>query len=214
MPAACPARAAARPRARHPPSWLPATGCAEAQRPRAGRGISLRSTMVTATKEESATNTKPTDSIFLRHKRDSYYLAISAFVVVYLLPLDEATAAFAAGPTTSPQEYALRHWKWIATIVLRNLTLCRIIYGGYQCVSYGFCYHTSNPPHQTPCSTVVPSIATTCNTPRSAGELKWWWIVLRLASNCVQHDHVRRSGQGCHRCHAWGEIQSEMAFPR
>ena len=45
----------------------------------------------------------PSDSILLRHKRDSYYLLIAAFVAVYLLPLDEAAAAFALGPTDGAQ---------------------------------------------------------------------------------------------------------------
>ena len=37
---------------------------------------------------------KPTDSILLRHKRDSYYLVITAFVVVYLFPLREVNLLY------------------------------------------------------------------------------------------------------------------------
>jgi predicted secreted protein len=79
---------------------------------------------------------KPSDSILLRHKRDAYYFAITVFVCNYLFPLDEATAAFAQGPTDGASEYAQRHWHWIATIVLRDLALCTIIYGGYHMIMY------------------------------------------------------------------------------
>ena len=79
---------------------------------------------------------QPKDSILLRHKRDSYYLALTAFVCVYLFPLSEAIAAFDAGPTSGAAEYGVRHGKWIATIVLRNLALCTIIYGGYHSIMY------------------------------------------------------------------------------
>lgn len=79
---------------------------------------------------------KPTDSILLRHKRDAYYFSLTVFVCAYLLPLDEATAACAAGPTAGAQEFALQHGRWIATIVARNLAMCTIVYGGYHKIMY------------------------------------------------------------------------------
>jgi sterol desaturase/sphingolipid hydroxylase (fatty acid hydroxylase superfamily) len=79
---------------------------------------------------------KPTDSILLRHKRDSYYLAITVFVFAYLFPIDEAEAAFSMGRSDGVAEYIQRHWHWIGTIVLRDLALCTIIYGGYHKIMY------------------------------------------------------------------------------
>ena len=63
---------------------------------------------------------KPKDSILLRHKRDTYYLIIAAFCVVYLLPLDEAERQYAIGPTDGMLAYLLRHYTWILPIVRRK----------------------------------------------------------------------------------------------
>jgi sterol desaturase/sphingolipid hydroxylase (fatty acid hydroxylase superfamily) len=88
---------------------------------------------------------KPADSILLRHKRDGYYLALTLFCCVYLFPLDEAKLAFAsaaaneAAPTSAASavtKYLQHHWHWIAAIVIRDLALCTVIYGGYHSLMY------------------------------------------------------------------------------
>ena len=33
-------------------------------------------------------------------------------------------------------EYLQQHWQWMATIVVRDVLLCTIIYGGYHQIMY------------------------------------------------------------------------------
>eukprot|EP01050_Picozoa_sp_SAG11_P027417 SAG11_NODE_6936_length_1222_cov_2.739982_1_plen_107_part_00 len=74
-----------------------------------------------APSEPPAGKEKPKDSILLRHKRDLYYLVISAFVVVYLQPLTEARAV-STDPHRLHRSHYLHRSQWCSPMRLWHRT--------------------------------------------------------------------------------------------